>query len=588
MGRMRFRIVVVAVIGVAGLLLAGKYLLAWQHRANLDEQTKQCGANLKHIALALHNYHDAHRSFPPAYIADAEGNRLHSWRVLILPFLEQQELYDAYRFDEPWNGPNNRKLAARMPAIYACPADTDSPTHTTNYYAVVSSVTVWPEHLALRFRDIRDGTSSTMQLVESRDANVNWMDPRDLNLGQALEGINPKSSPSISSHHGEVANCAFCDAAVYELSQDLNEDVLVRMLTSNSGEPLRGLPDAVELTSLSGVGELCEVKPASQCRATSVSPYLTAPIKASENLVYCATFQLAWDQWRESLGVDAIEFEGPADFSTQMNASVFPPDSLDTKSYVAMAGDAEKGFEQQLQAELAKKFPKVIPPELSAKGVVTYAYLEKNLPFKIKFKDLRDPLVFRFADQEVSVDSFGFEKLLGTDTMTRQVTIHDYQSKDDFVIRLATRSEDIVLAKVAPEATLAETLAAVRRRIEASKGRYHRSYVEDRDTLIIPKMNFGIDRRFDEIVGQKIKGSGQFVGDARQIVRFMLNEAGARIVSESVGVAYFSDDPVKPEPKPPRDMRFDKPFLLYLQEDAESEPYLVVWVGSDELLVKEE
>jgi Protein of unknown function (DUF1559) len=68
--------------------------------------------------LAVANYHETYGCFPPAYVADRDGKPIHSWRVLILPFLEQQELYRAYNFDEPWNGPNNRKLASRVGKIY--------------------------------------------------------------------------------------------------------------------------------------------------------------------------------------------------------------------------------------------------------------------------------------------------------------------------------------------------------------------------------------------------------------------------------------------------------------------------------------
>jgi hypothetical protein len=65
--------------------------------------------NLKQIGLALRNYHDAYGRFPPAYVADGHGPPMHSRRVLILPWLEKREIYDRYRFDEPWDGPNNRK-----------------------------------------------------------------------------------------------------------------------------------------------------------------------------------------------------------------------------------------------------------------------------------------------------------------------------------------------------------------------------------------------------------------------------------------------------------------------------------------------
>src|SRR5262249_42952585 len=75
----------------------------------------QCKNNLKQIGLAMFNYHDAYGCFPPAYIADADGRPMHSWRVLLLPFLDEAARYRKYRFDEPWDGPNNSELATSVP-----------------------------------------------------------------------------------------------------------------------------------------------------------------------------------------------------------------------------------------------------------------------------------------------------------------------------------------------------------------------------------------------------------------------------------------------------------------------------------------
>ena len=80
-----------------------------------------CTNNLKHIGLALLNYNDIFGCFPPAYTTDANGKPMHSWRVLILPFIEQQTLYKRYRFDEPWDGPNNSLLAKEMPSVFPLP-----------------------------------------------------------------------------------------------------------------------------------------------------------------------------------------------------------------------------------------------------------------------------------------------------------------------------------------------------------------------------------------------------------------------------------------------------------------------------------
>jgi hypothetical protein len=98
-----------------------------------------CQNNLKQIALALLNYEAANGCFPPAYIADKNGKPMHSWRVLILPYMEELALYKAYNFAEPWDGPKNKKLLASCPRCYQCPADPDDygPVTQTSYVAVV-------------------------------------------------------------------------------------------------------------------------------------------------------------------------------------------------------------------------------------------------------------------------------------------------------------------------------------------------------------------------------------------------------------------------------------------------------------------
>ena len=68
--------------------------------------------------MAVANYHDMYKCFPPAYVADESGRPMHSWRVLLLPFLSESELYNAYNFAEPWGSPNNRKLLTRRPSQY--------------------------------------------------------------------------------------------------------------------------------------------------------------------------------------------------------------------------------------------------------------------------------------------------------------------------------------------------------------------------------------------------------------------------------------------------------------------------------------
>lgn len=119
-------IVALACVGGAVLLCGGilaALLLPAVQAARQAARRNQCVTNLRQISLAMLNYHDVWNSFPPAYIADENGRPKHSWRVLILPYLEQQTLYDRYDFNEPWDGPHNSQLAALMPPVYACLTD---------------------------------------------------------------------------------------------------------------------------------------------------------------------------------------------------------------------------------------------------------------------------------------------------------------------------------------------------------------------------------------------------------------------------------------------------------------------------------
>lgn len=119
-----------------------------------------------------------HGTYPPAYLADADGTPAHSWRVVLLPLLGQQELYDAYRFDEPWNGPHNRELAQRMPDIYRCDWNMDRRSVDASYVVVGGAHTIFAGAAAAA--TVPDGTSNTLLVVELAESGINWLEPRDL------------------------------------------------------------------------------------------------------------------------------------------------------------------------------------------------------------------------------------------------------------------------------------------------------------------------------------------------------------------------------------------------------------------------
>jgi hypothetical protein len=219
-------------IAIAGVLLAmGR--LGWLAIGNAGEAARHssCQGHCCQLAVALHNYHDHYGSFPPAYIADASGKPMHSWRVLLLPFIEKQALYQRYNFNEPWNGPNNRMLAAQMPETYGCPSARGRPVDETNYVVVVGPGTAWPGATTVSLSQVTDNEDQTLLFVEIRDSGISWMEPRDLDINTMPRGINARGRLGISSFHPAGANAGLVSGRTDVLDRSMSQKALRSRLT---------------------------------------------------------------------------------------------------------------------------------------------------------------------------------------------------------------------------------------------------------------------------------------------------------------------------------------------------------------------
>ena len=201
-----------------------------------------CRYTLKQIGLALQSYHDKYGSLPPPYVPDASGRPMHSWRVLLLPFLDHQPLYDQYRFDEPWDGPNNSRLTKQSPDIYRCPADDDDgpkgSEHETSYVVIVGPRTAFPGDKCVSLRDVTDYSGNTILVVEVHNSGIHWMEPRDLHVTQMAPGINPAKGQGISSKHRGGANAVMADGSVKYLdAEKLTAEDVLSLLTIDGNEP---------------------------------------------------------------------------------------------------------------------------------------------------------------------------------------------------------------------------------------------------------------------------------------------------------------------------------------------------------------
>ena len=177
-----------------------------------------CTNNLKQIGLAMHNYAQAYKCFPPAYIADKNGKPMHSWRVLILPYLEEQALYAQYRFNEPWNSPHNKALADQMPPVYRCPSEGDSNRSETSYAMLVGPHAISDGPTPRRFSDIKDGTSNTIMVAECARRGINWLEPRDLKTNEMTSTSTMSEATGSRASRRFPAPCRLGQCAVCDVS----------------------------------------------------------------------------------------------------------------------------------------------------------------------------------------------------------------------------------------------------------------------------------------------------------------------------------------------------------------------------------
>jgi hypothetical protein len=311
---------------------------------------------------------------------------------------------------------------------------------------------------------------------------------------------------------------------------------------------------------------------------TVVRPVLDEPLPRGKNVLWCATFQMAWDSASRHFG-GPLKLHPASKLADSLNRSPFDPRWIDAESVFHAGGAVGDGVLDRIsQGSRAKGHPSKLLGDLrkisKPEDLVFYALLVKNLEFEKPFAKLG-----KWKLGKRSVPWFGFTpELQDTGALLQQVAVHHYAARQDFVIELRSKQpgDQLLLAKLphAP-ATPAAASRDVLKRLRADA-----PPAEAADLLAVPNIVADEKVAFAELEGRTIPGSDRFVRGAMQTIDFRMDEKGVKLRSEAA-ISFGCSAHHRVEP---RLMVLDPPFAIVMKRENAPQPYLVAWIANADLL----
>jgi hypothetical protein len=200
-----------------------------QDNEDNDKARAESMNNLMTIGLAMHSFAAAHDTTFPAAAIRKDSKALLSWRVAILPYLDQEALYNRFHLDEPWDSQHNKALLNQMPSVYAPVSNTGKLGHSTYYQVFVGPGTLFSGNDGMKLADIKDGTSMTIMIIESAHS-VPWTKPQDLPF------IPTKRLPDLGGQLKNGFCVGFADGSARYIKRQVAPKVLTALITANGGE----------------------------------------------------------------------------------------------------------------------------------------------------------------------------------------------------------------------------------------------------------------------------------------------------------------------------------------------------------------
>jgi hypothetical protein len=334
----------------------------------------------------------------------------------------------------------------------------------------------------------------------------------------------------------------------------------------------------------------------SALRQTVIVPTLDTPAPADKSIVWCSTFQIAWNRLAKDVANRAIQVRNAELIADRLNRAKQSQADLVPDEFYAAAGMVKDGIIEKIQADMTQKFPQAPRPEfdLPQGGAVAYAYLRAGVRFKLPFFENHDRFLFTDSrGKQTAVSSFGIRKNddYAYHKLRQQVQIL-YCPKEavwrdnevpEFVLDPCGSSQphQVILARIERKDTLAQMVADVEAKIKDTPPKGIAAQFNVRDTLLIPNLHFRIEHDYQELQGEdKVLLTPPLAGlhfaRAFQMLDFKLDRSGVELTSEAKqyvkpGASFF---------------HFNRPFLIYLKKRDAQHPFFVMWVDNSELLCK--
>ena len=473
-------------------------------------------------------------------------------------------------------------------------------------------------------------TSSEPGMAVAADRNP-WIDPltaeaKDIRFFNPDGGRESVKAGNAVAHKNEGQNVLFVDGHVsFEKSPacGINND---NIYTYWDGGDIRrgGIPiprycesgdrlDSLLVNDFAGyrktITKEAKAVDSANLKKTSVVATLDCPIPEHQNVIWCSTFQMAWDKLNNDIIGEPVKVLGAEELAARLNQSKVSEADLEEESFYATAGFVGKGIIEQIQKEMKKRFPSESLPVFdksyrSPDAAVTYSYLNIDLEFKYPFYTNNSAFVFEDPEgTHTKVKSFrNIAEGWGdpnSEQVYEQVDILYYKRGNrleptEFAIDLCkyTSPYQIVLALVSRRNTLGSTLATVERKISEFKENPDYEVLRNPrsrkigfgDIVIVPDILFKLTHQFEELKDRPL-GNSQLLNcfflEAKQIIDFSPSKTGVIFKSDVTSILW----PLARPPAEPRRLYFNKSFLVYVKKrQGGTNPFFVMWVDNAELM----